>query len=1231
MKRYFVIILLFFCIRSIVSQVTAPSETGFIDVLKAMSSSNNENLYSGNIATNIPLYTYKDNDFEIPLSLHYSSSGYKTYAPIGCVGLGWALNAGGFITRKVNGIPDEVDKTFSIIKNNLKWLVNLNGYNKFSTLLPKNYKIENGEVLFDYQNGISYYGTLTNLPDTNRFETRVETNPDMFAFNFLGQTGKFMLNDEGTFTVFDTSHPEGEYKIEILSFGHTYPNKTVRIQITTGDGYKYTFEDITASDNNEMSFWHTNPLYPTHSTSFPLVEIEAPNGRKVTIEYNAKESNTTVNGYFSRSNDWSSGGNPSESAITTGYLTSAVRVQPISKITIGNTIINFLYSVRVKEKIDIPYLPNEYGSLLDVVRKLESISIEDNRLTAPLQKFTFNYGYGKDVGYTASRPVLLLKGIDASGSGKYNMDYFNEDKPFPTFLKGRDFWGYWNNSTAEDVLPGMAFDLATNIETSVENANGYSYLPDFSSSQQGMLRKITYPTGGFTRYYYEPNDYGSKLVKDLRNNHNNNSYLESVNNEISGGLRLRRMTNYVNSMDSVFVDYGYRFLDNPSLSTGILLHNPRFYREVNYTSNGYTKKVKQVSWLNDFISSEDGLDVAYSQVTTKSSDGSYCVYNFSDYTMFPDLPHNKSVVFNKFTFSNSDLAEPNNFFARNDSRHRIRGKLLSKLYYNNANKLTYKEEYNYDFEKFNSDLSDQDKQTYPYPLPAEANSYSVQEAFSYFYIQKNYTRSCPLKSLIKSTYPSNSETTPTIEEENFSYNNVGQMINKEVKMSNGNKSFTKIKYPYDLRSTGGWPNNYDNMFDNGFRNFPIKTQKSILNKGITLLSNNDYTNIGLNGKVFYSLSEIKNTELSSPLLLSDFSPDIDTYLKTQKSFLYDSKGNIKQISYKDGTTITYLFSYNYQYPVAEIKNATYVEVEAALGNATQVNNLAAANIPDMTIVEALRTKLPKALVFTYTYKPLIGLISKTDPRGVTTNYTYDTFNRLYLARDNNKNIVGKYNYAYQNQTQENNSNGGYAPISASIQLNSSSYLYGATGTASLTVSGGTGSYTYNWYVKDNSGNVLASTLNTNATTHNFTCNQTTLITVQCVITDAQTGSTFSTYQNINPICFTFFTQSARTASNFFYNIAQSIINNSTSISGYLIFYSDNIMNLGTSYLIGNFSSGLRPTVTQTMLYDTSGRTLQLTFNPDGSMYVKITSGTTIPAYQTINIGQFSFNLYEEVP
>jgi len=73
-------------------------------------------------------------------------------------------------------------------------------------------------------------------------------------------------------------------------------------------------------------------------------------------------------------------------------------------------------------------------------------------------------------------------------------------------------------------------------------------------------------------------------------------------------------------------------------------------------------------------------------------------------------------------------------------------------------------------------------------------------------------------------------------------------------------------------------------------------------------------------------------------------------------------------------------------------------------------------IPEDQIIqigEALRLALSDAWVWTYTHKPLVGLISITDPHGVTTTFEYDEFGRLKNTKDNDLKLLQEYYYNYK--------------------------------------------------------------------------------------------------------------------------------------------------------------------------------------------------------------------------
>ncbi len=66
------------------------------------------NLYTGTPNIEIPLYTVHGRTLQLPITLRYHASGIKVEEIAGWVGLGWALDAGGVITRTVKGLPDDI-------------------------------------------------------------------------------------------------------------------------------------------------------------------------------------------------------------------------------------------------------------------------------------------------------------------------------------------------------------------------------------------------------------------------------------------------------------------------------------------------------------------------------------------------------------------------------------------------------------------------------------------------------------------------------------------------------------------------------------------------------------------------------------------------------------------------------------------------------------------------------------------------------------------------------------------------------------------------------------------------------------------------------------------------------------------------------------------------------------------------------------------------------------------
>ncbi len=130
---------------------------------------------------------------------------------------------------------------------------------------------------------------------------------------------------------------------------------------------------------------------------------------------------------------------------------------------------------------------------------------------------------------------------------------------------------------------------------------------------------------------------------------------------------------------------------------------------------------------------------------------------------------------------------------------------------------------------------------------------------------------------------------------------------------------------------------------------------------------------------------------------------------------YDRHGNLLQYTTENGVSTTYLWGYNGLYPVAEIRNATYAQVKSALGiiGITDQVDLGSGGL-SAAQQKALQEKLPLGtLLTTYTYQPLVGMVTATDPNGRTTSYDYDSFLRLASITGPDGEVVKRIFYHYK--------------------------------------------------------------------------------------------------------------------------------------------------------------------------------------------------------------------------
>jgi len=124
---------------------------------------NNPNLSAtGTMTVDIPIYTIKLQEFSLPISISYHTSGIRVNQIATPVGLGWSLNAGGVVSRTIYGRADEAGS---------------NGWFKST--------YEEANSCKDDQLALFYKGFL-------------DPTPDVFNYHFSNYSGGFFYKKDKT-------------------------------------------------------------------------------------------------------------------------------------------------------------------------------------------------------------------------------------------------------------------------------------------------------------------------------------------------------------------------------------------------------------------------------------------------------------------------------------------------------------------------------------------------------------------------------------------------------------------------------------------------------------------------------------------------------------------------------------------------------------------------------------------------------------------------------------------------------------------------------------------------------------------------------------------------------------------------------------------------------------------------------------------------------------------------
>jgi hypothetical protein len=520
----------------------------------------------------------------------------------------------------------------------------------------------------------------------------------------------------------------------------------------------------------------------------------------------------------------------------------------------------------------------------------------------------------------------------------------------------------------------------------------------------------------------------SKLTIRLRDK--NSSY----QNTIAGGLRILQTTVLDPTTNtSLMTNYEYTIHDpqtflNTGISSGSIVTEPvyisTYLKPLNETVFAQVLKLSPTSNIN--LGSTQGGYVGYQEVKVTKNAGSNGseIYFHTSAKQFPD----KKIIkyggmdatsqlldlhsFTDLYFVNSGLKliEPFVPLACTDFK---RGLLTKKIALNSSNIPVQKEEYLYNFEKLDSisgiKIIARHKWVYEFGMwfnklvRIDYNTYKeiVGKKMMTGKIVTNYFLENNSSSVITNSY---------------SYYNNPILLTDLEETYSGKTVITSYKYAKDYSNN---ITNMSNLIASNLVTLPIKIEKSVSGKQIegTII---EYDNYGRSKNLY----KYESNALMPPYAHDqNFILPFSLLYKLKLTCMYDTKGNLLEAVKGYGQNTSYLWGYNYTFPIVKVEGKAYNDISSNtisnIANHIFSNGITYASTK--TDVEYLKVQLAslmndsKAMVTFYTYAPLVGMTSQTDPKGITTYYEYNQMMQLERILDDKANIKKEYKYHYYNQ------------------------------------------------------------------------------------------------------------------------------------------------------------------------------------------------------------------------
>lgn len=540
------------------SSPTAASLSRYVDYPVTMS--------SGLPNISIPLYEFKSSRITVPISLSYHAGGIRVTDRTSTLGLGWSLIAGGAITRAVVGMPDE----------NPNYGFNNWNYPDSLSESRDGFYYQHFDKDVDLRQ-ITCFVHKTDNTNANS-GINLDSSPDYYYYNAQGLMGQFTYGaNKKLYTI-----PYDPIKIS----GGEAP-----FIITASDGVTYHFGGAVKKGKDSPA---TDIIWVDNAN--PTVDAQQ---RCVSAWYLTKiisaDKSDTVTFHYSTDRDDFSILNKTSVMYVTGsvYGGSPNNAIPHLKKSISHTnesnvrlldIIgkNGRVHLNYDEETIKTYDNKGMGDFLRsfTIRPLSSIEVYVNfgNKETKVKQFNFQQSFFQSGSYHTPNS-LRLDGVTEVGflqgepqtNPPYTFGYATDDVP-PYNTKNRDLWGFYNAYKQYEGDEDNDNMLLVNLSDPSSSESGKkSLLVDAFNKREanpsmlnkGMLQSITYPTGGYTKFTFEPN-----------------SKLASVSEKESGRKIIHTLRPLMGEVDKTFIPHSQAYsrtleLKGQRNQTYSLLNEPR--------------------------------------------------------------------------------------------------------------------------------------------------------------------------------------------------------------------------------------------------------------------------------------------------------------------------------------------------------------------------------------------------------------------------------------------------------------------------------------------------------------------------------------------------------------------------------------------------------------------------------------------------------------------------------